>query len=197
MMTKTKAKLAILLTVASSLVHLCSAFCTPNSYYRLSIRQQKNNAIQRKNSGFTLPLFRELVTDEDEDLRADISIIRRQEGLDDFLKMDDRLCVIKLYAPYCKACKAFGVKFRMLANEKGDGINAAGEAVRKGHARFGEIDYASNVKMCKNLGVKKFPTVLIFRGQSTEKLSEILCKKTAIEDIAAEIDSLVNIKVGA
>ena len=68
-------------------------------------------------------------------------------------------------------------------------MNAAGEAVHSGDARFGEIDYASNVKLCKNLGVKKFPTVLIYR--EGDRLGEIVCKQTAIEDIIAEMDQLM------
>lgn len=92
------------------------------------------------------------------------------------------------------------MKFRKLAMEKGDRINTAGEAVRSGDARFGEMDYASNVKLCKNLGVKKFPTVLIFRGggdsseePSERKLSEIICKQNAIKEIVAEIDQLMSL----
>lgn len=101
---------------------------------------------------------------------------------------------IRLYAPFCKACKAFGVKFRKLASEKGDRVNAARQIIRSGSARFGEIEYSSNVKLCKSLGIKKFPSVLIYRGgdDGGEKLTEIECKqKTAIEDIVAEMDRFV------
>jgi len=136
--------------------------------------------------------------EDDEDLRADITAIEKPDGLDSFLQEDDRLCVIKLHAPYCKACRAFGIKFRKLAMEKGDLLNTAKEKVRSGDARFGAIDYASNVKLCKNMGVKKFPTVLIFRGGKKgdgggrgEKLREIVCKQSAVEDIVGEIDELL------
>jgi hypothetical protein len=40
-------------------------------------------------------LFRELISDDEEDLRADIAVIREQVGLEAFLRVDDRLCVIK------------------------------------------------------------------------------------------------------
>ena len=63
-------------------------------------------------------LFSEFVSNDDEDLRPDIHMIEKQSGLDKFLNRDDRICVIKLYAPYCKACKAFGVKFRKLAIDR-------------------------------------------------------------------------------
>eukprot|EP00585_Thalassiosira_rotula_P025211 CAMPEP_0196238050 /NCGR_PEP_ID=MMETSP0913-20130531/6860_1 /TAXON_ID=49265 /ORGANISM="Thalassiosira rotula, Strain GSO102" /LENGTH=184 /DNA_ID=CAMNT_0041519715 /DNA_START=100 /DNA_END=655 /DNA_ORIENTATION=+ len=139
--------------------------------------------------------------EDGEDLRAEITAIEKPDGLDSFLQEDDRLCVIKLHAPYCKACRAFGIKFRKIAMEKGDLINTAKEKVRAGDARFGAIDYASNVKLCKNLGVKKFPTVLIFRGGEKgtgggrgEKLREIVCKQSAVEDIVGEIDELLSMK---
>jgi hypothetical protein len=50
------------------------------------------------------------------------------------------------------------------------------------------------VKLCKSLGIKKFPSVLIYRGgdDGGEKLTEIECKqKTAIEDIIAEMDQFL------
>jgi hypothetical protein len=100
---------------------------------------------------------------------------------------------IRLYAPFCKACRAFGVKFRKLASQKGDRVNAAREIVRSGKVRFGEIEYTSNIKLCKNLGVNKFPSVLIFRGGSkSERLTEIVCKpKTTMEDIIAEMEQFL------
>jgi len=139
-------------------------------------------------------IFRDLISDDEDDLRADITVIKKQDGLDEFLSADDRICVVKFYAPFCKACRAFGIKFRKLATEKGDRINAAGETIRAGDARFGEIEYSSNIKLCKSLSVKKFPTVLLFRGgKNSEKLSEIVCKQTtAIDDIVAEMDQLLS-----
>eukprot|EP00571_Detonula_confervacea_P001167 CAMPEP_0172315184 /NCGR_PEP_ID=MMETSP1058-20130122/24341_1 /TAXON_ID=83371 /ORGANISM="Detonula confervacea, Strain CCMP 353" /LENGTH=171 /DNA_ID=CAMNT_0013029211 /DNA_START=298 /DNA_END=814 /DNA_ORIENTATION=+ len=151
------------------------------------------SVIQRKSNYHPRHLFHELISDEEEDLRAEITAIKKQDGFDDFLKVDDRLCVIKLHAPYCKACRTFGIKFRKLATEKGDRMNAAGEAIRSGDARFGEIEYSSSIKLCKNLGVKKFPTVLIFRGgDRSERLSEIVCKQSAIESIVSEMDQLMS-----
>lgn len=97
----------------------------------------------------------------------------------------------RLFAPYCKACKAFGVKFRKLALEKGDKINAAGVVVHHGIARFGEIEYSSNIKLCKHLKVKKFPTVLIYRGgKEGELIGEIDCKNISIENLVSATDQL-------
>eukprot|EP00804_Cyclotella_cryptica_P010734 CCRYP_005512-RA/>CCRYP_005512-RA protein AED:0.02 eAED:0.02 QI:192/1/1/1/0.5/0.33/3/1284/188 len=161
---------------------LCSEAFTPwNVRGTLSLRMKASR----------LPVFRELITDDQEDLRADISVIIKQDGLNRFLQADHRLCVIKLYAPYCKACKAFGVKFRKLALEKGDRINAAGDVVHPGIARFGEIEYSSNIKLCKHLDVKKFPTVLIYRGgKESELIGEIDCKNISIENLVSEMDNV-------
>ncbi|KAL7446499.1 hypothetical protein ACHAXM_010214 [Skeletonema potamos] len=131
-------------------------------------------------------IFRELISNDEDDLRVDIASIKKKDGLEKFLKEDDRLCVIKFYAPFCKACKAFGKKFRKLAIDRGDAINSIGEVARRGDARFGEIEYSSNTQLMKELGITKFPTVVIYRG--SELLSEISCKHDAIEKITAQMD---------
>lgn len=75
---------------------------------------------------------------------------------------------------------------------RGDRRNAAGDVARHGDVRFGEIEYSSNVRLCKNLSIKTFPAVLIFRGgERGERLSEIVCKQTAIEDVIAAVDKNV------
>ncbi len=130
-------------------------------------------------------IFRELVSNDEIDLRVNITSIQKKDGLEKFLHEDDRLCVIKFYAPFCKACKAFGKKFRKLAIERGDAINTIGEIARHGDARFGEIDFSS--KLVKELGIKKFPTVLIYRG--SDMLSQITCKNDAIEKITEEMNN--------
>ena len=54
-----------------------------------------SNAIQPRRNITPLSLFREFISDDDEDLRADIAAIREQAGFDEFLKLDERICVIK------------------------------------------------------------------------------------------------------
>lgn len=180
---KSNALLISVCLYASLQTLLSAAFTT-----RSSSTHTLKPFVRRKTTARTL--FRELITDDDEDLRADISTVAKEDGLESFLQADDRLCVIKLYAPFCKACKAFGVKFRKLAFERGDRINAAGKIVHPGIARFGEIEYSSNIKLCKHLKVKKFPTVLIYRGgqENQQKIGEIDCKNISIENLLLEID---------
>lgn len=172
------ASLSFLITITK-----CQSFTSSPCHL---VRHQHQAVSIRKGNYQALRIFHGLVSDEEEDLRAEIATIKKKDGLDDFLNIDDRLCLIKMHAPYCKACRAFGVKFRKLATDRGDRLNAAGEAIHSGDARFGEIEYSSSIKLCKDLGVKKFPTVLIFRGG--RRLGEILCKQTAIENIVDEMD---------
>lgn len=67
-----------------------------------------------------------------------------------------------------------------------------GDVIHPGDVRFGEIEYSSNIKLCKSLAVKKFPTVLIYRGgDDGEQISEIFCKNNAMEDIVSQLDQLI------
>lgn len=208
-------------------IDVCQAFSSrssptsPSATVHLPSREYLHPSSTRRKGtpSSALYLFREFLSDDEEDLRAKIAIIEKKDGLDEFLKRDDRLCVVKwvcfvwvstaahafsfvlwscyrcfrLYAPFCKACKAFGIKFRKLAMERGDRINAAGEIVYPGEARFGEIEFSSNTRLCKYLEVKKFPTVLIFRGGDTEeRIGEIDCKGISIERLVSEMDQVMS-----
>ena len=85
------------LAALATLVHTitkCHSFSPTSSQHRL-IHQQRINANQRRSTYSPRSLFKELISDADEDLRADIAVIKKQEGLDEFLKVDNRLCVIK------------------------------------------------------------------------------------------------------
>lgn len=151
-----------------------------------------------------LHFFHDLVLEDDEDLRTDIVTIDDQAGLESFLRYDTRLCVVKFYAPFCKACNIFRTKFHKLAFDRGDRRNTIGDVVHTGDVRFGQVEYSSkNVKLCKSLSITTFPSVLIFRGGENNTtsggggntlrlpLSEIVCKQTAIDDIIAEINHLI------
>jgi thiol-disulfide isomerase/thioredoxin len=168
-------------------VPLCCQSFTTTQELHPTISKRRNTS-----SSHLQMIFRELVSNDEDDLRVDIASIQKKDGLEKFLKQDDRLCVIKLYAPFCKACKAFGKKFRKLAIDRGDAINSIGEIARHGDARFGEIEYSSNTQLMKDLGIKKFPTVVIYRG--SEMLSEITCKNDAIEKITAQMDEHLSLR---
>ncbi|EJK51008.1 hypothetical protein THAOC_29863, partial [Thalassiosira oceanica] len=119
-----------------------------------------------------------LVVDHEDDLRADIVSIQKKEGLESFLDKDERLCIIKVYAPFCKACKAFGRSFLKLALEEGDGLNSLRQVQREGRARFGQLEYSANAKT-------------VGRQNGLDPVSTIECKgHGAVEVIKKEMEQI-------
>lgn len=75
---------------------VCHSFSTLLQSQRVMLQsKQPSNIFQPRRCISPLPLFRELISDDEEDLRTDIAAIREQSGLEAFLKADDRICVIK------------------------------------------------------------------------------------------------------
>ncbi len=105
------------------------------------------------------------------------------------------LAIFRFYAPFCKACRSFGIKFRKLASLRGDRTNAAGTVVKRGDFRFGEVEYSGNVRLCKELSIRTFPAVLIYHRAGgggmvgVERSREVICGP-AIEGVISDIDRL-------
>lgn len=57
----------------------------------------------------------------------------------------DKIVVVKIYAGFCRACKAFDKKYRALALE----YEAAGAGIK-----FFDMDWMSTKDLCKSLQVK-------------------------------------------
>lgn len=130
----------------------------------------------------------------DDDLsRPNIVKIETHQDYVNFLEEDDRLCLVKFYAGWCKSCKRFGISFRQLAYEEGDHINLNGDSiVHSGNVRFAEVEYTQNARLCKSLKVKKLPTVHYYkRGKG--KLSELTCKPSQFQLV---VDQMNNILAG-
>jgi len=90
--------------------------------------------------------------------------IESSEDYINFLKEDDRICVIKFHASWCKSCQKMGVMFRHLAMEEGDLCNKKNELVQSGSVRFAEIEFGANTKLCRTLGIKRLPSVHLHKG---------------------------------
>mmetsp|Transcript_2066 Transcript_2066/g.3540 ORF Transcript_2066/g.3540 Transcript_2066/m.3540 type:complete len:229 (-) Transcript_2066:108-794(-) len=103
--------------------------------------------------------------------------IQHPEELLEFISEDDRLCVIKVYASWCAACKKFDLRYRKLASKYGDKytVNAKGATANSidpsikqgGEIRFAELQYDNpqNTDLCDSvLGTTSFPYILIYRG---------------------------------
>ncbi|KAF1960802.1 thioredoxin-like protein [Byssothecium circinans] len=59
---------------------------------------------------------------------------------------------IKFYAPWCHHCQAMGPNWAQMAREM------------KGKLNVGEVNCDAEKKLCKEAGVKGYPTLLFFRG---------------------------------
>jgi len=84
----------------------------------------------------------------------------------DFVVKDERLTIIKVYATWCKTCKAFDLRFRKLATQEGDKYDKQGNMVEPGRVRFAEIDYNQNEELCQLLGAEQLPYILAYKGAS-------------------------------
>lgn len=100
---------------------------------------------------------------------AHITAINSPQELSEFLNQDDRICVIKFHAAWCKSCQRFGLKFQGLANQKTDLIDSNGNVVKEGPMRFGSIEFGANTGLCRSLGIKRLPTVHFYhRGHQLD-----------------------------
>ena len=70
---------------------ICHAF-NPTSHHTF---YHQTNKARRTEIGGRLFVFRDLILNDDEDLRAVVTVIQKADGLDNFLAEDDRLCAIK------------------------------------------------------------------------------------------------------
>ncbi|CAM9459855.1 unnamed protein product, partial [Choristocarpus tenellus] len=80
------------------------------------------------------------------------------ETMEDYLEVlaanPDKLVVVKVFAGFCRACKAFDVKYRRTA------IAYAGAPVK-----FCEMDWMKTRDLCKSLQVKKLPHLEFYAGE--------------------------------
>lgn len=141
-------------------------------------------------------LFSAAADDEANRSRPKIVVIKNHEDYVKFLEEDDRLCVIKFYASWCKSCRKFGIKFRHLAFEEGDLVDADGSAFRSGEVRFAEAEYSTSAKLCKSLKVRKLPTVHMYR-KGEGKISDMTCKPSLFHLVVDELHRLMDGGTGA
>lgn len=95
----------------------------------------------------------------------------------DFLKFiseDERLCIIKFRAAWCKSCKKFDVKFHHLANEVADKVDESNQIVQEGKVRLADVEFGVSRALIKSLGIKKLPYIHMYKG-SKGKLCDFVC----------------------
>merc|ERR1719399_2130033 len=67
-----------------------------------------------------------------------------------------RLMVIKVFAPYCAACRAIQAKYKRTAKNNAE-------------IDFFEVDFSKSKPLCKHLGIQSLPTGIIFKdGEMVE-----------------------------
>lgn len=128
--------------------------------------------------------------DKQDRSRPDIVVIESHDDYVKFLEEDDRLCVIKFYANWCKSCQRFGIKYRHLAFDDGDHIDIEGTTVHSGEVRFAEVEYTASAKLCKALKVRKLPTVHMYR-KGAGKIVDMTCKPSLFHLVADELHRLM------
>eukprot|EP00984_Skeletonema_dohrnii_P035100 scaffold34616_cov159-Skeletonema_dohrnii-CCMP3373.AAC.5 len=173
----------------------CSAFSPRPSHlpsYRLRLpRHSEQRSIINENTSVLLSSRASNIDDDDDRSRPNIVKIQTHQDYVDFLQEDDRLCLVKFYASWCKSCKRFGVSYRHLAFEEGDHLNPNGDVVHVGNVRFAEVEYSQNAKLCKSLKVRKLPTVHYYK-RGGGKLSELTCKPSQFQLAIDEMNLLLD-----
>lgn len=108
-----------------------------------------------------------------------IAKIDSVESIDDFLKFiseDERLCIVKFRASWCKSCQKFDVHFKKLANEVADKVDPSrpDEIIERGKVKMVDVEYTANKKLCRTLGIKKLPYIHMYKG-SKGRVCDFLC----------------------
>lgn len=106
-----------------------------------------------------------------------------------FLSLDGEPLPQRFYASWCKSCAKFGVKYKRLARERGD-VAVADEIVRAGEARFAEVEYTANARLCKSLKVKRLPSVH-FHVRGRGKVSEVVTRPSQFDMVERELERLL------
>ncbi|KAL3909748.1 MAG: hypothetical protein SGILL_007963 [Bacillariaceae sp.] len=116
-----------------------------------------------------------------------------EEGQDD---PEERIAVLKFYAPWCKLCQRFGEQYKRIAREIGDLEEVAlndetGEeeasVIRTGELRMGEVDYSANSELCKSLGVTKLPAVQVYSSKG-RLVDSMRCGPTKLPALLDKLD---------
>ena len=129
--------------------------------------------------------------------RSTIFKIQQPEDLLDFISEDDRLCVIKVYASWCAACKKFDLRYRKLASKYSDKytdkVEGTTSVKQRGKIRFAELQYdnPTNEDLCDSvLGTTSFPYILIYKG-SKGKIRGFHCTPAKFQMLTKTVEELL------
>lgn len=123
-----------------------------------------------------------------------IDTINSRDEFLSFINKDDRLCCIKVYANWCKSCAKFGMYYNRLAHQHGDIYDNDGTMMKRGKIRFAQIEYGSNIQLCKSFGIKKLPYVLIYKLGVSGPIDEFVCGPSVFkEKLEKKVDVLLSV----
>lgn len=176
------------MVASAALQFRCHAFSSSPS--PLSRRSPGGSSI-RAGEGFRPSAGKAVADDhvgdgEEDRSRPNIVVIKTHEDYVRFIEEDDRLCIIKFYANWCKSCQRFGLKYRHLAFDRGDRVDAEGSIYHTGDVRFAEAEYSASAKLCKALKVRKLPTVhMHVAGRG--RVADMCCKPSQFQMVVDEV----------
>eukprot|EP00568_Trieres_chinensis_P006192 CAMPEP_0183307788 /NCGR_PEP_ID=MMETSP0160_2-20130417/19353_1 /TAXON_ID=2839 ORGANISM="Odontella Sinensis, Strain Grunow 1884" /NCGR_SAMPLE_ID=MMETSP0160_2 /ASSEMBLY_ACC=CAM_ASM_000250 /LENGTH=236 /DNA_ID=CAMNT_0025471457 /DNA_START=66 /DNA_END=776 /DNA_ORIENTATION=- len=124
------------------------------------------------------------------ELSPKITKVGEAQDFLDFVAEDDRLVVVKFYASWCKSCQKFGVRFRKLAIEEGDKIDTEGDVSELGRVRFAEVEFNANAKLCQTLGIKRLPSIHMYKGK--ELLTNFSCAPSKFQMVIDSMNEFVD-----
>jgi len=97
----------------------------------------------------------------------------------------DKIVIIKVYAPWCRACKGLAPKFVMVSKDK---------KYKELPLVFAEFSVQHNKDYVKSLGILALPSIMIYAG--TEGLIENFpCSPSKVPILKKKIAQIVNAKV--
>lgn len=91
-------------------------------------------------------------------------------------KREGRSAVIKIYATWCRSCKAMGPKYARVARDP-----------EFAHIGFYEIPFDDNKALCKKLGIKVLPVVEIIAGKEG-KVASFACGPSKISKLKSALE---------
>ena len=126
--------------------------------------------------------------------------INSPDDFREFVAVDDRPAVIKVYADWCKTCRLFDVRYRKVASSWGCDPNSAKETEFSNLVRFAQMEYggencnncredlrhcnsntsAANEEMCKLLDATRVPYILIYKRDSG-RLAGFACPPSKVQ----------------
>lgn len=81
-----------------------------------------------------------------------VSVALSPESFDKLVRKSQDIWFVKFYAPWCHHCQKMAPSWEQMAKQM------------QGRLNIGEVNCEANSKLCKDVGTKGFPTMMLFKG---------------------------------